>query len=155
MSDPTHFQYCPKFILFSADKKSVFMAKRFGEQDYDGIFSFIGGKTETTDESLLAGLKREKDEEIGPDARIRVCWTMSCYQVLYRKKDGNSMVLPNHVAIFEGGEIALNPAEYSEYKWVPLDEFADFEPKIAKNTDAIQAAQRMLKILTDADFSTI
>lgn len=131
------------------------MAKRFGEQDYDGVYSFIGGKTEITDESLVAALKREKDEEIGPDAKLRVCWTMSCQQVLFRKKDGNSMVIPHHVAIFAGGNITLNPEEYADYKWVPIDEFATFEPKIAINTEAVAAAQRLLPILTDADFVEI
>jgi hypothetical protein len=45
------FQYCPKFILFSKDWKSVFLAKRKGEMDYDGTFSFIG--------ALVAKCKRQ------------------------------------------------------------------------------------------------
>lgn len=155
MNKNTLFQYCPKLVLFSEDKTKVLLAKRFGEQDYDGIYSLIGGKTEVTDESLLAGLKREKEEEIGTSAKVKVCWTMSCYQILYRKKDGLSMVLPHHVALYGGGEIRLNPEEYSDYKWVPIDEFPAFEPKIANDVDVIQAAQRLLPLLTDDDFDEI
>lgn len=38
----------------------VLLAKRRGEADYDGVFSFIGGKLESTDGGLVQGLRREK-----------------------------------------------------------------------------------------------
>ena len=52
------FQYIQKLVVLSSDRQSVLVAKRKGEADYDGTFSFIGGKMETTDESLIAGMKR-------------------------------------------------------------------------------------------------
>ena len=67
MSSTLLFQYCQKLVVLSTDKQSVLLAQRKGEADYDGVFSFIGGKLETTDESLLAGMRREKNEEIGPE----------------------------------------------------------------------------------------
>ena len=155
MSKNTLFQYCPKQIVFSKDKTKILLAQRQGEQDYDGVFSFIGGKTETTDESLVAGLKREKDEELGPKARLKICWNMSCFQVLYRKKDGHAMVLPHHIALYQGGDIALNPEEYAAYKWVPIDELETFQPLIATTAPAVQAALRFLPLLEDADFEEI
>lgn len=155
MSRQTLFQYCPKFILFSADKKNVLLAQRKGEQDYDGTFSFIGGKTETTDESLLDGLKREKNEEIGEKARVKICWTMSCYQVLFRKKDGNAMIIPHHIGLFVSGDIVLNSTEYADYKWVPIAELANFKPMIENIPDAVRAAQRFLDVLSEADFEEI
>jgi hypothetical protein len=130
------------------------MARRAGEADYDGVYTFIGGKTETTDGGLLAGLKREKDEEIGPEARLKVCYLMSCYQVWYTKKNGNSMILPHHIAIYQEGEIKLNPAEYDDYKWVPVAEVDKFA-QIPANVPAIKAAVRFLPILTDEDFVEI
>lgn len=59
MPDTTHFQYCQKLVVLSQDLDKVLLARRKGEADYDGVFSFIGGKMEMTDESLLAGMKRE------------------------------------------------------------------------------------------------
>jgi len=41
----------------------VLLCKRQGETELNEIFTFIGGKMETTDDSILQGLKREKDEE--------------------------------------------------------------------------------------------
>ncbi|HTE57709.1 MAG TPA: NUDIX domain-containing protein [Verrucomicrobiae bacterium] len=155
MTDATYFQYCPKQIVFSKDKTKVLLAQRKDEQDYNGIFSFIGGKTEITDESLLAGLKREKDEEIGVDAKLNICWTMSCFQELYRKKDGKSMVLPHHVAIFQRGEISLNGNEYAQYKWVPVNEVEFFQPAIRTTWPAVQAALRLLPLLNSDDFAEI
>jgi len=155
MTKQTLFQYCPKLLVFSRNKQSILLAKRKGEADYDGTFSFIGGKSETTDESLLAAIKREKDEEIGPDARVWVCWSMSCYQVLFRKKDGNAMVIPHHVAIFEGGEIRLNSEEYSEYKWVPITDLPGLEPKVENIPNAVDAARCFLDLLSDQDFEGI
>jgi len=155
MNDPTLFQYCAKLIIFSADKSAVLLARRKGEADYDGTFTFIGGKTETTDGSLLAGIAREKVEEIGPDAKIKVCWTMSCFQVWFQKQNGQVVALPHHVAIFEGGNIQLNPGEYDAYKWVPVAELNTFEPKIANIPDAVSAAQRLLAVLEPADFVVV
>ncbi len=156
MQDPTlFFHYCPKQVVFSADKKSVLLAQRAGEADYDGIYSFIGGKTETTDGGLLQGLKREKDEEIGKDAKLKICYMMSCYQTWYVKKNGNTMVLPHHVAIYQGGDIVINPEEYSDYKWVPISEIDTFEPTIKTTAEATHAAIRLLSILDDDDFVEI
>ena len=148
------FHYCPKLIVFSKDKQSVLLARRAGEADYDGVYTFIGGKTETTDGDLLTGLKREKDEEIGKYAKLKVCYLMSCYQVWYTKKNGNSMILPHHIAIYQGGKIQLNPDEYDDYKWVPLEEIDNFA-KIPANPPAVKAAVRFLSMLTDEDFVEI
>lgn len=155
MNDTTLFQYCAKLIIFSADKSAVLLARRKGEADYDGTFTFVGGKTETTDGSLLAGIQREKNEEIGESAKVKVCWTMSCYQAWFQKASGQALVLPHHVAVFQGGDIQLNPDEYAEYKWVPLAELDAFEPKIANIPGAVLAAQRLLAILQPDDFTSI
>lgn len=106
----------------------MLLAKRKGEADYDGTYSFIGGKMETTDESILAGMKREKDEEIGADAKVKIL-PNETYNLLFRKKDGNSMVLPHIAGIYVSGEIQLND-EYSDYRWVSIAELENFEPKI-------------------------
>ncbi len=154
MGDPLFFHYCPKLVVFSEDKQSVLMARRAGEADFDGVYTFIGGKTETTDGSLVEGLRREKTEEIGPDAKLDVCYKISCYQVWYTKKNGNSMVLPHHIAIYQGGEIKLNPEEYDDYKWVPVAEIEEYA-QIAENVPAVQQAVRFLPILKDEDFVEI
>lgn len=106
----------------------MLLAKRKGEADYDGVFSFIGGKMETTDESFIAGMKREKTEEIGPKAVVKLL-PNETNNILFRKKDGSSMVLPHVAGVYVSGDIELNE-EYSEYKWVPLIELESFEPKI-------------------------
>lgn len=127
-NSPTLFQYCQKLIILSPDKQSVLLARRKGEADFDGTYSFIGGKMETTDESLVAGMKREKDEEIGPSAKVCVL-PHETYNLLFRKKDGNVMVLPHVAGIFVSGEIKLND-EYSDYLWAPIADLEAFEPKI-------------------------
>ena len=106
----------------------MLLAKRKGEADYDGVYSFIGGKMETTDEGLLAGMKREKDEEIGQAAKINVL-PDETFNLFFRKKDGNTMVLPHIASIYVSGEIELND-EYSDYRWVPLVDIDGFEPKV-------------------------
>jgi len=61
------FQYCQKIVVYSEDEASVLLCKRKGEADYDGDFSFIGGKMELSDKDFVAGLRREKNEEVGQD----------------------------------------------------------------------------------------
>ena len=122
------FQYCQKLVVLSADKTAVLLAKRMGEADYDGTWSFIGGKMETSDETLVAGMQREKNEEIGAGVQLRIL-PHETYNLLFRKKDGNSMVLPHIAGQYISGNIHLND-EYSEYRWVPLDELEALEPKI-------------------------
>lgn len=146
MQQNLFFQYCQKLVILSAERKSVLLAKRKGEADYDGVFSFIGGKMETTDESFIAGMKREKTEEIGPKAVVQVMPNVT-YNALYRKKDGSSMVLPHVAGVYVSGEIEINE-EYSEYKWVPLAELEAFEPKI---DTVLPMARWAEKKLTSAD----
>ena len=83
-----NFQYCQKIVVLSHDKNKVLLCKRKGEADYDGTFSFIGGKMETTDTSIIAGLKREKDEEVGSDFQIQIYPKFS-HNLLFQKKDGS------------------------------------------------------------------
>ncbi len=155
MQEPNlFFHYCPKIIVFSKNKKSILLARRAGEADYDGVFGFIGGKTETTDGGLLQGLQREKNEEIGKEARLKICYMMSCYQGWYTKKNGNSMVLPHHIAIYQGGDIKLNPKEYDAYKWVPIEEIDKYN-EISATPLAARAALRFLPLLSEGDFVEI
>ncbi len=143
MNSPTLFQYCQKLIILSEDLTKVLLAKRKGEADYDGIYSFIGGKMETTDASILAGMKREKDEEIGSAAKIKVL-PHETYNLLFRKKDGNSMILPHIASVFVSGQIVLNE-EYSDYQWVPTNKLTDFGPKIENISELTRWAQKKLR----------
>lgn len=123
------YQYCQKLVIFSPDRKSTFLCRRKGEADYDGVYSFIAGKMEHKDANALAGLKREKDEEVGEGFRVKV-FPHFTTQEEYRKKDGSYMILPHFFALYVGGEVVLNPDEYDDFKWVPLDELEAFEPKV-------------------------
>lgn len=128
MQSNLSFQYCQKLVILSADLQQVLLAKRKGEADYDGTYSFVGGKMETTDETMLAGMQREKNEEIGANAKVLVL-PDETRNLLFRKQDGNAMILPHIAGIFKDGSIELND-EYSDYAWVPLVELTAFEPKI-------------------------
>jgi 8-oxo-dGTP pyrophosphatase MutT (NUDIX family) len=138
MDSSLFFQYCQKLVILSADKQSVLLAKRQGEADYDGVYSFIGGKMETTDKTLIDGMKREKNEEIGADAKVSI-FPEESRNVLFRKKDGNSIILPHIAGIFQSGEIVLSD-EYSEYKWVAFSDLESLEPKIANIPELSQWA---------------
>jgi|SRR3989344_2024693 len=151
--DKYSFQNCQKIVVFSKNKSKVLLCKRKGEADYDGVFSFIGGKMERTDKSILAGLKREKDEEVGSSFRIKIYTTYSINHH-FIKKDGSHMILPHYYAIYNSGSIHLNK-EYSEYKWVPLTELNDFEPKIPTIPDVVKNLLRISTLLLDDEFKLI
>lgn len=147
------FQYCPKMVVFNEGLDKVLLARRKGEQDYDDTFSFIGGKIETSDGGIINGIRREKNEEIGTDATIRIA-PMPVFNAYFQKRDGSSMILPHHICIYLGGNINLND-EYSEYQWVPLDELKEFGPKIDTIEPAVDWAKRFIGQLTDNDFVEI
>ena len=149
-----NFQYCQKIVILSEDKTKVLLCKRFGEIDHDGIFSFIGGKMETTDLSLIEGLKREKNEEVGSEFKIMLYPTF-CFNVLFKKKDGNAMILPHYLAIYKEGKIDLNNNEYSEYKWVKIDELDKFEPKISTIPEVVSEILRLEKIAGNDEYILI
>lgn len=148
------FQYCQKLVLFSLDREKIFLAKRKGEDDYDGTFSYIGGKMETSDKSILEGLKREKNEEIGAEAKIKVYLLSTC-NTLFTKKDGNQMILPFYLAHYIAGPIKLNEEEYSTYKWVPVKDFELFEPKIQNDVKVLKWALDLAKTVSEDDFVEI
>src|SRR5260221_8076516 len=155
MSDQQYgFQYCQKMIVFSEDWARVLLARRQGEADYDGTFSFIGGKMETSDKSIVAGLQREKNEEIGSTAKVQV-YLPATNNVLFRKKDGNSMILPHYLAQFVGGTITLNPGEYSEFRWIPIAEIASLEPKVENIPEMVAWAFALREHIALADFVEI
>lgn len=149
-----NFQYCQKIVVLSKDRSEVLLCKRKAEADYDGIFSFIGGKMETTDLSIIRGLKREKDEEIGENCKIKI-FPIFTSNILFKKTDGNSMILPHYLAIYESGEIKINNEEYSKYTWVSLAELNDFEPKIPSIPDRVNEMLELEKIVKEKDFILI
>jgi len=148
-----YFQYCPKLVVFDKTLNKVLLAKRRGEQDYDGIFSFIGGKIETSDGGIIEGIKREKNEEVGTNAKIQIA-EMPVFNAYFEKKDGSPMILPHHICKYLGGNIKLND-EYSEYQWVSLDDLKDFGPKIDTIVPAVEWAKRFIDQLQEEDFLTI
>ena len=148
-----HFQYCQKIVVLSKDFKKVLLCKRKGEADLDGIFTFIGGKMETTDETIINGLTREKNEEVSPDFKIKIFPTFT-YNMTFKKKDGNLMILPHFLAIHHSGDIKLNE-EYSEYRWVEIDNLSNFHPMISSIPETIKNLLKLKKIITDNDYLII
>lgn len=148
-----NFQNCQKIVVFSNDMSKVLLCKRKGEQDYDGIFSFIGGKMENTDASIIEGLRREKEEEVGKNFKIKICSLYST-SVLYRKKDGNAMILPHYYAVYVSGNIELSE-EYSEYKWVNIKDLEEFEPKIETIPEMVKIVANFRKIIKEEDLVVI
>lgn len=144
--DTTLFQYCQKIVVFNEDDNSVLLAKRKGEADFDGTYSFIGGKLETTDGGLIRGLQREKNEEIGKDVELDV-FPYASYNEYYMKKNGQAMVLPHIYAIYRGGDIHINE-EYSDYAWVKISDLETFGPKI---DTVLPMVKNMIKIKQIAD----
>lgn len=148
-----NFQYCQKIVVYSRDELSVLLCKRKGEVDFDGTFSFIGGKMETTDKNIIEGLRREKNEEVGENFKIKIFPTFTT-NVFFIKKDGSAMILPHYYAIHDGGTIQLNE-EYSEYKWVPLKNIRSFEPKIFTIPEILDKLAILKKIIIKTEFIQI
>jgi 8-oxo-dGTP pyrophosphatase MutT (NUDIX family) len=117
---PLLFQYCPKIAV--VDRGRVLVCRRKGEADYDGVFSLIGGKMEHTDASIVAGLQREKNEEVGEEFRIRLLPRFSI-DTHFIKKDGTPMILPHFFAEFVAGDVRLSD-EYSEYAWLSFSDLS-------------------------------
>lgn len=148
-----NFQYCQKIVVFSEDLSRVLLCKRQGESDFDGTYSFIGGKLETTDKSLLDGLQREKNEEVGKHFKIEICPFFST-SLLFTKKTSESMVLPHYYARHIKGTIQLG-AEYSDYRWVAIDDLEKFEPKIPTIPDVVKNVLRLKRCLSSNDLVQI
>lgn len=150
MNEKYNFQYCPKIVVLSADRTKVLLCKRIRETDYDGVFSFPGGKMETGDASIVDAIRREKNEELGPDFKIKLYTTFST-SVLFKKQDGSYMVLPHYLATHEDGEVVLNQQEYSEYTWVKIEKLESFEPKIENIPKTTREALRLLPFMSSDD----
>ena len=148
-----NFQYCQKIVVLSKDKTKVLLCKRKGEADYDDVFSFIGGKMETIDKSLIDGLQREKNEEVGKDFKIKIYPKFS-FNLLFRKKAGNVMVLPHYLAVHLKGKIELNE-EYLEYQWVSINDLPKFEPKIPSISETVKELLRLNAIAKPNEFLTL
>jgi len=143
------FQYCQKIVVFSKDNSQVLLARRKGEADFDSVYSFIGGKMETTDVSLIEGMRREKCEEIGEKCVVKL-YPIYNIAIPFIKKDGNYMILPHYYAQFIGGEIELND-EYSEYRWVNVDKLKEFEPKIPSISGMVEQLLKLAALVREEE----
>ena len=148
-----NFQYCQKLVIYSKDESSVLLCKRKDEADFDGAFSFIGGKMENTDSGIIDGLQREKDEEVGKDFNIKV-FPFFTTNIFFVKKDGSAMILPHFYAIHTAGDVVLNE-EYSEYAWVPLEDVDNFEPKINTISDVLHKMTILKKVIKETPFKIL
>ena len=97
----------------------------------------------------IEAIKREKDEEVGSEFKVKIFPTYST-NAFFVKKDGSRMVLPHYYAVHEEGEIKLNE-EYSEYTWVPLVDIYMFEPKIPNIPEIITKLESLKQIQCDTD----
>jgi hypothetical protein len=97
---------------------------------------------ETTDESTVAGMKREKDEEIGENMIIKI-YDQESFNILFRKKDGDSVIIARIAGVHVSGDVVLSE-EYSEYKWVPISELDAFGPKVPNIPKIVQWAVNKL-----------
>ena len=154
MADTTLFQFCQKLVLFNEAHDAILLAKRVGEADYNEIYSFICGKMETTDASIVQGIRREIHEEVGSDVQISVYPEVS-FNVFFMKQDGHAMILPHYYAVYRGGDIHLNHDEYSQYKWVKLSELDDFEPKVPSIPTAVEKILQIKKTINDSELIEI
>lgn len=153
MDEKYAFANCQKIVLFRNNNSEVLLAKRIGEADYDGVYSFVGGKMEIDDGGILEGLKREKNEEIGEDIKIKI-WPIFNTMNFFVKEDGTNMVLPHYYARYESGEIKLNE-EYSDYKWVKVEKIAEFEPKVPTIGEEIEKLLRLVNLIKEEELIEI
>jgi len=114
------FHYCAKFVVFDPTFTQILLCKRKWEADFNEIFSFPWGKIENSDGDIRKGMQREKNEELWDKCFIRL-YKDFCRFAYYVKNDGNHMILPHHICVFEGGEIQINE-EYSGYKRIEIDQ---------------------------------
>lgn len=116
------FQVCCKFVIFDQTGNNVLLCQRKGEADFDGTFSFAGGKIENSDNGIRNGIQREKNEELWTNCQVTL-YKELCDFAYYVKNDGNCMILPHFLCVFQWWEIILSD-EYSTYQWFPLKELA-------------------------------
>ena len=117
---PARFAYevCPKIAVFSGER--VLVARRTREEELDGVYTLVGGKLETSDRDVLAGIHRELREELGGGLIVRILTT---YAVMdeFTKRGGVRMVLPHYYGELSGGSIVVG-SEYSDFRWLMPDE---------------------------------
>jgi len=152
-SSKYNFQYCQKIVVFSKDLNSVLLCKRKDEDDFNEIYTFIGGKMETSDKDIISAIQREKDEEVGENFKAELYPKFS-NNVNYIKKNGDFMILPHYYARHIGGEIKLNE-EYSGYKWVNISDLDTFEPKIKNIPETVRILLGLKTIMKDEDLTII
>jgi hypothetical protein len=98
-------------------------------------------------------LRREKNEEIGEDFKIKIFPAFTTNEFFF-KKDGNAMVLPHYYAIYQSGDIVLNE-EYSEYQRVPVADINSFEPKIYTIPGVLEKLALMKEIIATTEYVII
>ena len=61
------------------------------------------------------------------------------------------MILPHFYAIHDSGEIKLNKEEYSEFRWIPIKDIHNFEPKFFTIPEILNKFSILKKIINETD----
>jgi 8-oxo-dGTP pyrophosphatase MutT (NUDIX family) len=146
----TMYQCVQKLLVVDEQSSRVLLCQRRGEADLDGIFTLIGGKLEHGDEDLVAGLRREKDEEVGAAVRLSVLTTYATFAE-FTKADGSKQILPHYYAVYRGGDIEISE-EYASFQWVAVDELNGFGPIVPNIPMIADRLIRLRRVATDDDF---
>lgn len=137
----------PKLAIVHQHEGKVLLCRRANETDLNGVFTFIGGKMELADADIVETLRRERDEEIGPDVRLRLLHTYSIITE-YRRLDGLRQILPHYLAFYVGGRIALS-SEYSEAIWVHIRHLDGWEAPMIRNIPGVLQGLMALRSIAD------
>lgn len=108
---------------------------------------------ENMDGSFIAGLQREKNEEVGEEFKTEIYPTFTVNS-LFKKNSGDFMVLPHYYARHINGDIHLNE-EYFDFKWVKVSDLKDFEPKIPGIPGVVEKLRLLKKIMNQEDMVII
>ncbi|MEM7705744.1 MAG: NUDIX hydrolase [Pseudomonadota bacterium] len=133
---------CPKLCLLNPASKEFLLCKRKGEADFDRTYSFPGGKTELSDESIEAGIQRELAEELGSVFAYELS-SQLCFLVEYVRSDSKHMTLPHFFGVASKEQhIDLNAEEYNDYAWTRIEDMAKIS--VIKNVPMICALHPLL-----------
>jgi len=152
MSEIKNVILCQKICLYDKKTKSILLCKRQGEEDFDEVFSFPGGKMDDADETMVDGIKRELEEELGSEVEYELQMDFSINRE-FTRKDGKYMVLPHYLAIYKGGKIHINEDEYSDSIWVTVEDMSSVNciPNIKEISDLLISKNTKTVNLTDKE----
>jgi len=147
-------------IIYNDEGKFLVTKRTDDQKVYPGQWTVPGGGLEaddyvnedkTTTDAWYFIIEKVLKREVLEEVNVEITKLKYLLDLIFVRPDGIPVIVLSYYAKYDGGEVALDPTELSEYKWVTADEAMQLD-MIEGIAEEIEMTDKILKGEKDVEF---